>query len=103
MFTEEFPSIPEFDLSIPTEEPVKTQVHSIVAQLKPNLSELISVHLVDDLTQRACDLRNLLGENVNYAEVERTVKEQGTTDEEEIHEALKKAFGQELFKVSKIN
>jgi hypothetical protein len=71
---------------------------NIVSQLKSNFEALISMKLIEDMTQNVCDLRSLLNEDVNYSEVERTIKEQGIVDEEKIQEALKKAHGSELFR-----
>lgn len=101
VFTEEFPSIPDFDLSVVDVNSRSGSEHAfknIVAKFQSNVSSLLSAQTIDHLMQNAGDLRSLLSEEVDYGEVERTLKEQGTTDDEEIQEALKKAYGSELFK-----
>jgi hypothetical protein len=71
---------------------------NIVSQLNSNLKNLIASAKIEDLNQLACDLKILLNEEVNYSEVERQLKEEGKTSDEEIHEGKKKAYGAELFK-----
>lgn len=89
------------DVEFSVHPPVNNSTHSygdIIEQVSSNTASLISATTLEDLIQLASGLRNLLNEDVNYGEVERVLKEQGTVDEDEIQEAKKKAYGAELFK-----
>ncbi|KAI6182875.1 Midasin [Aphelenchoides bicaudatus] len=104
IFTEDFPPIPDIDfkqLADKQSNPLHNHAN-IINQLSGHLKNLTSLEKIEDLTQLAFDIKTLLNEDVNYSELEQQLKEQGTTDDEQIHEAKKKAYGTALFRRQKL-